>query len=83
MNISDLVSEAKDIKDLSSIVEGLLGIIGVAKTLSEVFEGRSLELEQDRLLVRIQGLVAVRLEFGNDEDIKPQIDEAKAELAAV
>jgi hypothetical protein len=83
MNISDLISKGKDIKDLSDIGEGLVGIIGVAKTVSEVFEGRSLELERDKLLVRIQGLVAVRLEFGTDENIKSQIDEAKGKFIAI
>jgi hypothetical protein len=69
-------------KELVDVVAGVVTVIAFAYTVAEGLERRSLESKRDKLLIRIQGLIAVRQEVG-DKDIQWQLEVSRAEFARV
>jgi hypothetical protein len=82
-NANDILSKGKELKDIAEVGEGLIGAVGLIKALAEALEGRALEKQSDKLLLRIQALVVVRKELGADEILDSQISHTRAEFGIV
>jgi hypothetical protein len=79
MDLGQFISKNKDFVDAVGVTITLFGFI---YSVSESLERRSLESKRDKLLIRIQGLLAVRQEVG-ESNVLWQLEASRAEFARV